>query len=171
MEQLRIIRATPHQADHLGYVHAKSWHAAYTGIVPQELLEKFTPEKRSEVFKKIMPTRPEEYYVAYLNESPIGIMIIGTTLDEDTKPNTGEIMALYVLPEYWGRKYGKALMDFGVNRLYKLLCKDITLWVLERNIRARRFYEKYGFIAEGATRAITIGTPLTEVRYILHGVK
>ena len=41
-----------------------------------------------------------------------------------------------------------------------------TLWVLERNPRARRFYEAAGWIADGAVKDDTyLGTPVREVRY------
>ncbi|WP_411955956.1 hypothetical protein [Clostridium estertheticum] len=33
----------------------------------------------------------------------------------------------------------------------------MTLWVLEDNARARKFYERMGFIHDGATRIINVG--------------
>jgi len=43
----------------------------------------------------------------------------------------------------------------------------VTLWVLEANQRARRFYEALDFSLDGAERTQTslIGAPLHEVRY------
>ena len=39
------------------------------------------------------------------------------------------------------------------------------LWVLADNARARRFYERHGWTADGASQALTIpGAPI-EVRY------
>lgn len=169
--KIHIQKATSDKAYDIGYVHSKSWQIAYAGIIPQDFLDNFTPEKRAEIFKKVMPTRPEEYYIAYVEGQPIGMLIIGTTPDADVKPNTGDIMALYLLPEFWGKGYGKELMDFGVNRLYELSHNDIVLWVLESNKRAIKFYEKYGFTFDGVKREINIGKPLTELRFVLHYTK
>lgn len=170
MKNFEIHRATVDDADDIGYVHAKSWQSAYEKILPKEFLIDFTPQKRSEFFKRIIPIRPEEYYIGYLGYNPIGMLIIGKTVDEDVKPNIGEIMALYLLEEYWGKGYGKSLMEFGIKRLSELSYNDIILWVLEDNKRARNFYEKYGFFFDGTKRKICIGKPFMEVRYI-HGIK
>ena len=42
--------------------------------------------------------------------------------------------------------------------------RDVTLWVLEENWNARRFYEKYGFHLDGGTRRYP-KTQVPEVRY------
>lgn len=53
---MKIVRATENHADDMGYVHAVSWHTAYKDIVPYEFLNDFTPEKRSAIFKRNLPT-------------------------------------------------------------------------------------------------------------------
>lgn len=43
---------------------------------------------------------------------------------------------------------------------------DVTLWVLDSNERARRFYELAGFAPDGATKEeVMARTPVKEVRY------
>lgn len=45
----------------------------------------------------------------------------------------------------------------------------VLLWVLEDNHRARKFYEKYGFIYSGVSMdAIIGGKDVREVLYFLH---
>ena len=46
--------------------------------------------------------------------------------------------------------------------------RNLTLWVLRENQRARSFYEAVGFSrdGEGKTDTRIIGTPLHEVRYV-----
>lgn len=167
MPKFKILRATLDHANDIGYVTALSWQAAYKSIVPYEFLSKFTPEKRSKKFKKVMLTRLEEHYVAYLDKAPIGTLVIGAALDKDASKSIGEVGAIYLLPEFWGKGYGKRLMDFGVTRLKEMGYKAITLWVLEENQRARSFYEKYGYMLDGAKKEISLGKPLFEVRYRL----
>jgi GNAT superfamily N-acetyltransferase len=53
-----------------------------------------------------------------------------------------ELHALYVLPEHWGHGIGDRLLEAA---------GDVSeLWVLEANTRARQFYERRGWSADGA---------------------
>lgn len=164
---MKIVRAGLAHADDIGYVHAASWHTAYKGIVPDEFLSNFTPENRSAVFRRVIPTRPEEFYIAYVDDKPAGMVILGGSNGSDADDLTGEIGALYFLPDYWGKGYGRRLMDFAVGRLKELGFEKVSLWVLEDNLRARRFYEKYGYTWDGTKKEINLGRPLVEMRYIL----
>ena len=42
---------------------------------------------------------------------------------------------------------------------------EVVLWVFEANQQARGFYEALGFETDGSTRALSLGVPLTAVRY------
>ena len=66
-----------------------------------------------------------------------------------------------------GKGYGKFLIEMAVGELKKLGFKKILLWVLEENHRARKFYEKCGFVQTGESRNDNIGgKDLKEVMYI-----
>jgi len=163
---MEIIRATLDMAEDIGYVHAMSWQKAYRGIVPDEYLANFTPERRASIFRKMLPESQDEYYIAYLDNKPMGMMVLGKSRDEDADENTGEITAIYLLSEYWGKGYGKQMMDFAVNRLKEISCRTVTLWTLRENARARSFYEKYGFALDGAEKEMNLGKPYTIIRYV-----
>ena len=60
-------------------------------------------------------------------------------------PNWGEIISIYLLPDYLGKGCGKALMKSALSELKKQGYEKIFLWVLEENVRARYFYEQFGF--------------------------
>jgi len=54
----------------------------------------------------------------------------------------------------------------AANRLRPAGFADVTLWVLEGNTRARRFYELAGWIPDGAEKDDDMaGTTIREVRY------
>jgi GNAT superfamily N-acetyltransferase len=60
----------------------------------------------------------------------------------------GELDALFVVPDLWGRGIGKALVDAATHEARK---RGYTLWVTA-NPTARTFYEKCGFSFEGDAR-------------------
>ena len=60
---------------------------------------------------------------------------------------SGEVYAIYVRPDAWGTGSAWALMDAAVDWLAERW-QEAILWVAEENPRARRFYERYGWVAE-----------------------
>lgn len=53
-----------------------------------------------------------------------------------------EIISIYLLPDYMGRGFGKALFDSVIVELKNMGYRNIFLWVLEENLRARKFMKK-----------------------------
>lgn len=80
--------------------------------------------------------------------------------------NWGEIVSIYFLPQYIGKGYGKLLLGAVVGELEQLGFDEIFLWVLEDNLRARKFYEKAGFTPSGNYLEDCIGgKELREMQY------
>ena len=123
------------------FVHWQSWHEAYPGLVEPEYLEAFTLEKCVE--KAYRWT--DGFFVAKHEGRVIGFIGYGDRGEE--APDTGEIFALYVLSEYYGKGVAQQLMKTGLAQLnhYSRIC----LWVLKENKRAIRFYQKCGFVPDG----------------------
>ena len=68
--------------------------------------------------------------------------------DADAKSTTGEISAIYVSPEKWGQGIGQELLSVAAGRAHEKVFSEVTLWVLHANQRARKFYEKFGFVLD-----------------------
>lgn len=80
---------------------------------------------------------------------------------------TAEITTIFVEPDHWGQGIGRQLLELVIHRLRAQGFSAITLWVLELNQRARRFYEAAGFYAAGDTKTSdSEGIMLEEVRYL-----
>ena len=124
------------------FVHWTTWHDAYRGIISDAYLDRFTLE----ACERMARSWTEGIIIAKDGERVVGFVGFGTRGEE--APNVGEIFAMYVLSEYYGKGVGRRLMDAALERLkeYPTVC----LWVLKENRRAIRFYEKCGFAADGA---------------------
>jgi len=48
--------------------------------------------------------------------------------------------------------------------------REIILWTFEENKRARYFYEKYGFVLDGAKKEMNKGKALVAVRYVYNKI-
>ncbi|GFZ33268.1 N-acetyltransferase [Clostridium zeae] len=162
---IRIRYAEINDAKILGEIHSRSWKIAYKGIVPDEVLENITAEKREKYFEKALTNRQEEDAIILKDDVAAGFICIGRCRDTDKDDACGEIWGIYLLPEHWSIGIGSELIKWGLNELKKRNYKRVTLWVLEENIRARKFYEKIGFRHDGTVKEITIGKKLDEYRY------
>lgn len=80
------------------------------------------------------------------------------------------VVAIYLLPEIWGSGQGSELLRYALGKLKKNGFRNICLWVMKGNIRARKFYEKNGFQISGKEREIEIAEcRVSEVEYIYYG--
>ena len=144
-----------------GYVHCTAWQQAYRGIVCDRYLDTMTVEATTARARRF----PENTIVAKDGEKVVGFAVYGPSRDEDL-PNAGEVEAIYVLKQYYGRKVGYRLMNEAFSRLSEY--DTIFVWVLEKNERAIRFYHKYGFEFDGHKKEWTLGTPVSIVRMVMN---
>ena len=153
-----VIRAgTPVDADAVGRVHVRTWQAAYRHVFPRERLGELSVERRAAQWRESPPL------VAEVEGTVVGFVSVGASRDRDAN---GELFAIYVDPDHWGSGVGRALIAAGEQLLRELGYTDVILWVLEDNPRARRFYERAGWRADGTSRPITfLGIKVPEVRY------
>lgn len=163
---LKIKKATPSDAETLAKIHIDSWKAAYHGLVPEEYLNQLNYKKRAERFKISLQTNADDTYVIEKNDLLLGFIIFGNCRDEDLNQNSiGEIWGIYLAPEYWRQGIGTKLFRFGERILLEQGYKTIVLWVFAENTESRKFYEVMGFKADGTSKIINCGKPLTAVRY------
>ena len=142
-----------------GYVHCTSWQEAYRGIVCDRYLDSMTVEATTARARQF----PENTLIAKDKEKVVGFAVYGPSRDEDLM-NAGEVIAIYVLSEYYDRNIGYRLMNEAISRLIEY--NTVFVWVLEKNDRAIRFYRRYGFEFDGCKKEWNLGTPVSIVRMI-----
>jgi GNAT superfamily N-acetyltransferase len=109
------------------------------------------------------PPLPGHMLVAERERDAIGFASIGQARDED---GSGEVYAIYVLPEAWGAGAGHVLMQESFRRLRDDGYREAVLWVLDDNPRARAFYEREGWsLTDDAREETFLQTVVLEVRY------
>lgn len=164
MTEIRYAEVSDAKA--LGEIHSLSWREAYKGIVPDGVLEAFTPEKRAAAFEWFVTARSSYIAIALSEGEAAGWVCFEKCRDEGSPASRGEVWGIYLNPKFWRRGIGAALINWAIEELRKLGYTSVALWVLEENARARAFYEKQGFVPDGARKEITIGKKLWEIRYV-----
>lgn len=150
----------------LGYIHSESWKSAYKTIIPSSILDNISSEKREKYFRKALSEKLEEDALIFSENDPVGFLTLGKCRDEDLNNFWGEVWGIYLLASYWNQGIGTELINWGINELKNRGFEKISLWVLEENIIARKFYKKMGFKHDGTVKELSIGRSLNECRYV-----
>ena len=158
--------AEPADALAIARVHVRSWQAAYRGLIDDAYLDSLRPDDRAARydFTHADPLKP--YTIAALEgDEIVGFATVMPSRDEDIL-QAGELAALYLDPAFWDCGFGVALIEAARAELVSRGFKEALLWILDGNVRAARFYEKDGWVADGKERTQVIwGVACNEARY------
>lgn len=147
---------TPEEIEGKSLVHWQTWREVYDDLLPAEFQETMTLEKCRFFSQKY----PENTLIAMDGKKVIGFISYGNFRDEAIQ--AGEIIALYVLKDYYGKGVSEQLMHAAFVALDQF--SEIYLWVLKDNKRAIAFYQKMGFTFDGQEQILKLGKPVKELR-------
>jgi GNAT superfamily N-acetyltransferase len=159
--------AEPEDAMAVARVHVRSWQAAYRTLLPDEYLDQLRPEDRAGTydFASVDPQKPRT--IVAVGDGLIHGFATTAPSREPALAQHGELYALYVDPEQWGRGIGVALVSAARVRLLELGFHHAFLWVMAGNVRAERFYRTDGWTTDGLRRTDSVwGVTVNEVRYL-----
>jgi GNAT superfamily N-acetyltransferase len=157
-----IRRARPEDAVGLARVHVSSWQAAYRGLIDQAFLDSLDVEVRASWWDRVLAREANLVHVGEVDGVVEGFCTVGASSED----GWGEVYAIYVTPEHWGTGMGRDLLTAGEAVLAGAGFDRALLWVLDGNVRGRRFYERQGWLLGAPFRIESIGgADVTEVRY------
>lgn len=163
--KLKIRKAIKEDAESLANIIVESWKSAYSDIIPKDEISKFLDKRRrKQQFERFIEDE-EIILIGFYNEIPFGLVFANKDNDEQLE-EYGSIYSIYLLEEYWGKDLATKLMDEVIGILKNEGCKQVSLWVYEVNRRARKFYEKHGFIFDGNKKHSHFSNKPVELRYI-----
>ena len=170
--------ATLDDSERIADIHVRTWQAAYAGVMPQDFLDDLDIDARTAMWRRAIDggTLPGAIFLAEVDSEVVGFIAVGRYRQSEGGPDpaVGEVFAIYVAAEHWSTRAGHALMRAAVDHFTDHGVAEIRLWVLADNPRARRFYERFGYVADGETRIEDIAAdypgarPVDELRYTLH---
>jgi GNAT superfamily N-acetyltransferase len=167
-----IIRvAVPGDAAAIAEIHVRSWQVAYQGLLAHGFLQSLDPTERAERWRESITHQspPADVTVVLADQDRlIGFTRVCPTRDDDDErtDRVGEVVSIYLRPDTWGQGLGRRLMAQALDMLRRAGNTSATLWVLNGNNRAIRFYEANGWSADGTSKQAIIGeVAVREIRY------
>jgi diamine N-acetyltransferase len=100
-----------------------------------------------EVIKADLIDSDIDYFIAFLNEEPVGFMKLhlNSSLPDYSSKAGMEIEKIYFRPQFQGRGIGKKLINVALEVGQKIKKEIIWLGVIDTNENAIEFYKKVGF--------------------------
>ena len=157
--------AAPEDARTIAEIHVEASRAAYGMHLPSNYFDGFTVANRMSAWSKMIANQSEreQIIVGEGERNVCGYAHFGPSRDLGAPRNVGELYSLYVASQHWRRGFGKGLLAASLQGLARMQFDTATLWVLAANQPARTFYERFGWVADGAEKAAQ--RQMMEVRY------
>jgi ribosomal protein S18 acetylase RimI-like enzyme len=160
--------ASVDDADAVGEVHVRAWQSAYRGVMPDAYLDGLQARDHATRWRNhlIAPSSEGELIVVVDDHRVVGFASVGPTLDRDAPSDIGQLYAINLDPDVWGRGLGRALLSVATDRLSELGYLEAVLWVVPDNQRARRLYESEGWGDDDCRRDDEVfGVVVSQMRY------
>jgi RimJ/RimL family protein N-acetyltransferase len=138
-------------ADAMARVHCASFAAAYG--------RERDPVRTQEIWRASLDDSAVWQFAAVDRDEIVGVLRVGPARDGS---GVGELMVIYVHPDWWGTPAGQLLIE----RAHEVLAEqfgEAVLTALAENPRARRFCERNGWTLDAIMSEPHFGGEPTEV--------
>lgn len=170
---VRVRAAIETDVEEIAEAHVESWWEAYTGLIPDWFIATLSVDRRIDTWRQAIADAPPRSGTFVLeDDAEPGRTIVGfahfrESRDEDAESeHLGELTSIYVRKVVWGQGGGTTLIRQVTAAMRAHGFTEATLWVLETNQRARRFYEARGWKLDGGRKTDSRpGITFHDVRY------
>ena len=143
MEDIEIYKAKQGDEKILAYIQAESWKAAFAEILTAQELKRCTDlEKCKEMYQKVLEHSEISIWIEKVDKKPHCIAAWSHNRDKLGK-DVAELIRILV-------------------EMKKAGYVKVVLWVFEKNLRARAFYEKQEFVQAGRRQI----NEISEIMYL-----
>lgn len=140
---MRVRHAVVDDADAIERIRTDTWRDAYRGLMPDAVLDGLGYDATRR--RALMSALPPHQFVLVAEDAGevVGFCVGGRSRPSDER-FSGEVYAIYVLPDHHRRGIGRALLEAGARELVDRGFASMIIWVLRENAPSRRFYERMG---------------------------
>lgn len=158
--------ATTDDAAAIAALHLASWQTAYRGALSDHYLDTLDVAAHTEKWRQRLADGKDHVTVAVEGDDIVAFCAVGPSPDADADETTWLIANLHVTPQRKRQGLGTPLFAAAIDLARSSGARTVTLWVIEQNHPARRFYERHGMTMDGARRRDdSSGTVVVLVRY------
>jgi GNAT superfamily N-acetyltransferase len=151
--RLAVRSATPRDIDAIARVHVAGWQESYRGLLPDEVIDARTFERRQTMWSQALGEPNRVTFVAEEDADGIVAFASAVVLDPPIGGYSGYLQTIYMFDRVKGKGVGRALLAATAQALLARGCTNMVLRTLRLG-PARGFYERTG------ARLLPEGLPL-----------
>jgi GNAT superfamily N-acetyltransferase len=141
--------AHPGDAAAIDRIFRTSFCETFAHLYCEEDLAAFLADFTPAAWEAELANRDFAFRIAEAGE-PVGyVKLAPFKLPVETEAPAIELRQLYVLKDYQGAGIAAELMDWALDEARRRAAEELYLTVFIENHRARRFYDRYGFVPVG----------------------
>jgi ribosomal protein S18 acetylase RimI-like enzyme len=148
MAEILVRVCTEKDIELLVFLGRKTFTDTFADVNTEENLRLYLDSSyNSQKLKEEFREQGTVFFLAEIERLPVGFAKVrdGEKFNELKAYSTLEIERLYAVKDHLGSGVGKKLMETCIDHAKKKGCDLVWLGVWEKNPRAIRFYEKFGF--------------------------
>ena len=143
-------KGTVDEAPSIDRVFRESFCDTFAHLYRPQDLEAFLSTFTLDAWRSELADERFAFRVAEADGQVVGYVKLGPpALPVDAKGSSVELRQLYLLKQWHGLGAAKALMDWAIDEAKARGGTELYLTVYTENERARRLYERYGFVEIG----------------------
>ena len=165
-----VRQALPSDGAAMGQIHVAAWRSAYVGVISDSYLEGLDATTFGLRWEASLreSTGGSTVLVVLRDDGVVAMCAVGPFRGRaEPDDPTGELWMLNADPSSFGTGAAVALHSAALQTLAEQGHRSAALWVVDRNPRARRFYEREGWATDGVERDAEFGgSTIHELRYV-----
>ena len=157
IQKISIRQATRHDARIIADLGRRTFRTSFEADNRPEDMERYLSLNFTATRLEDQLSDPGAIFLlACINYKEVGYVMLRTGETPDSVPGSRpvELVRFYIEDEIIGKGYGSALMKSCLETAKKSGHRTVWLGVWEKNLRAIRFYEKWGFKKVGAQKFV-----------------
>ncbi|WP_297635942.1 GNAT family N-acetyltransferase [uncultured Clostridium sp.] len=146
MKKVKIRKVEAGDEEKLAYIQTEAWKEGFKKILSREILDEYTNHNWAiEMYRDILKDKIGNGYILTIDNKPhcIAYWDKARDIEED---DYAEIICIHSLTQNWGEGYGSMMMEHVLKDIEHAGFNNVILWVFEENNRARKCYERNGFM-------------------------
>lgn len=163
--EVEIRHAKLSDVEGMSVVVDSAWRENYKEIFSSEQIAEYTGENRRKSFTNLLYNGKDVWVL--LCDYEIAAVCAVQTCEEKPFEGYAEIMLMYVHPKFQHQGFGSKLLLHTLDEMRSKGYLHAVLDTAEKNVNARKFYEKLGF----AERKIGVSRKFDDVTRIIYTIK